>query len=130
MGLWCCLLLLIKQNCVLKSFLKTFNLGDSGISLPAFSSRTAVKLDDIPVTPKLVKKAINSINFSKASDPDCILVAVMKNFEPEFSYILAGRFIIILRKSCFPDCWKGRSNLWFLYLKTLGRGLRLNITTL
>ena len=36
----CCLLLLIKQNCLRKSFLRALFLDDSGISLPVFPYRT------------------------------------------------------------------------------------------
>ena len=43
---------------------------------------------------------------SKASGPDCILVVVLKNCEPELSYILAEPFNKCLKESCFPDCWK------------------------
>ena len=31
---------------------------------------------------------------------------VLKNCEPELSYILAELFNKCLRESCFPDCWK------------------------
>ena len=31
---------------------------------------------------------------------------VLKNFEPELSYILAELFNTCLKKSCFPDYWK------------------------
>ena len=31
---------------------------------------------------------------------------VLKNCEPEFSYIQAELFNICLKGSCFPDCWK------------------------
>ena len=31
---------------------------------------------------------------------------VLKNSEPELSYILAALFNKCLRESCFPDCWK------------------------
>ena len=30
---------------------------------------------------------------------------MLKNCEPELSYILAGLFNICLKESCFPDCW-------------------------
>ena len=32
---------------------------------------------------------------------------VLKNREPELSYILAYLFTKCLKESCFPDCWKG-----------------------
>ena len=40
-----------------------------------------------------------------ASGHDCILVVVLKNCEPEFSYILAELFNKCLKESYFPDCW-------------------------
>ena len=51
------------------------------------------------------KKVITNLDLSKASSPDCIPVVVLKNCEPEISYILAELFIKCLRESCFPDCW-------------------------
>ena len=69
MGLRCCLLHLIKQNCLLKTFLRA--LDDSGISLHVFPSRTHLKLH-ISVTPKMIKKVIMNLNFSKTSGLDCI----------------------------------------------------------
>ena len=100
-----CLLHLIKQNCLLKTFLRTLNLDDSGISLPVFPSRTNLKLH-VSVTPMMVKKIIMNLDLSKASGPDCIPVVVLKNCEPELSYILAELFNVCLEESCFPDYWK------------------------
>ena len=37
----------------------------------------------------MVKKVIMNLDLSKVSGPDCIPVAVLKNCEPELSYILA-----------------------------------------
>ena len=89
-----------------KNFSKNSDLDDSGISLPVFSSRTNVKLHNISTTPKMVKKIIPNLDSSKASSPDCIPVVVLKNCEPELSYILAEFLYMCLKKSCFPDCWK------------------------
>ena len=75
-----------------KNFSKDSNLDDSGIYLPVFPSRTNLKLHNISVTPKMVKKVIMNIGLSKASGPDCISVVVLKNCEPELSYILAKLF--------------------------------------
>ena len=47
-----------------------------------------------------------NLDSSKASGPDCIPVVVLKNCEPELSYILAELFNMCLKESCFPDCWK------------------------
>ena len=54
----------------------------------------------------MVKKVIANLDPSKASDPDCIPVVVLKNCEPELSYILPKLFNKCLKESCFPDCWK------------------------
>ena len=43
---------------------------------------------------------------AKASGLDCILVVVLKNCDPELSYMLADLFSMFLKESCFPDCWK------------------------
>ena len=40
----------------------------------------------------MVKKVIANLDFSKASGPDCIPVVVLKNCEPEISYISAEPF--------------------------------------
>ena len=73
-----------------ENFSKNSNLHDSGISLPVFPSRTNLKLHNISVTPKMVRKVVMNLDLSKVSGPDCIPVVVLKNCEPELSYILAG----------------------------------------
>ena len=89
-----------------KNFSKNFNLVDSGISLPVFPSRTNLKLYEISVTPKMVKKVIANLDSSKAPGRDCIPLVVQKNCEPELSHKLAELFNMCLKESCFPDCWK------------------------
>ena len=74
-----------KAKLFAENFSKNSNLDDSGISLPVFPSKTNLKLHNISVTPKMVKKDIKNLDFSKASGPDCIPVAVLKNCEPELS---------------------------------------------
>ena len=54
----------------------------------------------------MIKKFIVNLNLSKTSGPDCILVMVLENYEPELSYILVELFNKHLKESCFPDCWK------------------------
>ena len=88
------------------NFSMNSNLDDSGISLPVFPSRTNLKLHNISVTPKMVRKVVINLDFSKASGPDCIPEVVLKNCEPELSYILAELFGKCLKESCFPECWK------------------------
>ena len=95
-----------KTKLFAENFSKSSNLHDSGISLPVFLSRTNLKLHNISVTSKMVKKVIMNLDLSKASGPDCIPVVVLKNCEPELSYILAELFNKCLKESCFPDCWK------------------------
>ena len=102
----CCLLHLIKQNCFSENFSKNADLDDSGISLLVFPWRTNLKLHNISVTPKKVKRVIMNLDFSKASGTDCIPVVVLKNCEPELFYILAVLSNKCVKGSCFPDCWK------------------------
>ena len=54
----------------------------------------------------MVKKVITNLDLSKTSGPDCIPVVILKNCEPELSYILAKLFSNCLKESSFPDCWK------------------------
>ena len=75
-----------KAKLFAENFSKNSNLDDSGISLPVFPSRTNLKLHNISVTPKMVKKVIMNLDLSKASGPGCIPVVVLKNCEPELSY--------------------------------------------
>ena len=116
-----------KAKLFAKTFSKNSNLDDSGISLPVFPSRTNLKLHNISVTPKMVKKVITNLDSSKPSGPECIPVVVLKNCEPELSYILAKLFNNCLKESCFQIF--GRSHQWFLYLRMLGKGLLLKTTT-
>ena len=89
-----------------KNFSYNSNLDDSSIFLPFFPSRTNLKLH-VSVTPRIVKKVITILDLSKASGPDCIPVVVLRNCEPELSYILSDEFFnVCLKESCFPDCWK------------------------
>ena len=99
-------------------FSKNSNLDDSGVFLPVFPSITNLKLHNISVTLKLVKKVITNLDLSKASGPDCTPVVVLKNCEPELSYILAGLFNKCLKEYCIPDCWK--VSLVVLVFKNVG----------
>ena len=58
------------------------------MSLPAFSSRTKLKLHNISVISKLDKKVITNLDLSKGSGLDCIPMLVLKNCESDFSYML------------------------------------------
>ena len=109
MAWMCCLLHLIKQNCLLIQV----------ISLPVFPSRTNLKLPNVFVTHKVVKKVIMNLDLSKASGPDGIPVVVLKNYGPELSYILAELLQIVERFHRWPQ-----------YLRMLGKGLQLKATAL
>ena len=95
-----------KAKLFAENFSLNSNLDDSGVSLPVFPSRTNLKQHNISVTPKMVRNVVMNLDLSKASGPDCIPVVVLKNCEPELSYILAELFSKCLKESCFPDCWK------------------------
>ena len=56
-----------KAKLFAENFSKNSNLDDSGISLTVFPSRTNLKLHNISVTPKMVKKVIMNLDLLKAS---------------------------------------------------------------
>ena len=95
-----------KAKLVAENFFKNPNLDDLHISLPVFLSRTNLKLHNISIAPKMVKKVIMNLDLSKVSGPDCIPVVVLKTCEPELPYILAELFNKFLKESCFPNCLK------------------------
>ena len=76
----------------------------------------------------MVKKVIMNLDLSKTSGPDCIPVVVLKNCEPELSYILAKLFNKCLKEYCFQIV--GRFHRWSLYLRILGKGLQLKTADL
>ena len=95
----CCFLHLIKQNCLLQTFLRTLML----ISLPVFPSRTDLKLHNICLTHKMVKQVIANLHSSKASSPDSMpMVVPMLEFLKalflvlHFSYYTLMIFLVIL----------------------------------
>ena len=72
-----CLLHVIKQNCLLKTFFTTLPWW-LGISLNVFPSRTNLKL---------VKKVITNLDSSKTSGPSYIPVVVLKYCESEHPWV-------------------------------------------
>ena len=76
------------------------------MSLPVFPSRINLKLHNISLTPKMVKKVITHLDSSKVSGPDCISALVLKNCGLELAYILAELFNKCLEESGSPDWWK------------------------
>ena len=115
-----CLTHLTRQSCMLKPSENSY-LGDFSNSLPAFPCRANLELRNITATPKMTEKAIVSHDFPEVSDANCIPVVVLKNYEPERSYILLGLFSSCLKESSFPDFWK---------VALVGRGLWPKIITL
>ena len=83
-----------KAKLFAKNFSKNPNTDDSCIPLPVFLSRTNMKRHNISITPQMVKQVITILD---SSGPDCIPVVVLKNCEPEFSYILAKLFNMCLK---------------------------------
>ena len=92
--------------------------------LLVFPSRPNLKLHNISVLPKLVKKIIANFDLSKAADPNCIPVVVLKYCDPELSYILAALF-----KKCLKESF-GRFHWQSLYLRMFETGLQLKATAL
>ena len=74
-----------KAKLFAKDFSKNSNLDNLRISLSVFLSRTKLKLYNISITPKMVKKVITNLDSSKASGSDCIPVVVLKNCWSELS---------------------------------------------
>ena len=69
--------LIISSLIFAKNVSKNSSLDDSGISLLVFSYRTNLKLHNIFITPKMVKKVIKNLDSSEVSGPDCIPVVVL-----------------------------------------------------
>ena len=93
-----------KAKLFAEKFSLNSNLDDSGISLPVFPSRTNLKLHNISVTPKMVRKIVMNLDLHLV--PIVFQWVVLKNCEPELSYILAELFNKCLKESCFLDYWK------------------------
>ena len=51
-----------------------------------------MKLHNISLNPKMVKKVIMNLDLSKAYVPDGIPMVALKNCDPELSYMLAELF--------------------------------------
>ena len=92
-----------RTNLFTKNFSTNSNLDDLGISF----------LHNIHVTPRLVKKVITNLDYTKKSDPNCVLEVVLHNCETERLYVPAELFNVWLNKPCFPDCWK---NSWKVHV--------------
>ena len=96
----------VKSKLIVEIFSKNSSCDDSVITLPAFPSRTYLKLHNIYVTFSLVKEFVNNLYSSKMFGLGCIPVVLLKNCKFELWFILAALFNMCLRESCFPDCLK------------------------
>ena len=88
------------------NFFKNSDLDEPNITLLAFPSKTNLKMYNIPVTPKLVKKELTNLDSSKVSRHDSITLVVLRKCESGLSYILAELLNTCLKESCLPNCWK------------------------
>ena len=94
----CCVLHLIKQNYLLKSFLRTL-IFMTLVSLYLFF---LLELNCIiyPQLRRWLKRSMQTLIHQR--HPDCIPVVVLKNCESELSFILDELFNMCLKESCFP----------------------------
>ena len=72
--------------------------------LPAPFDKAQFLIKTFLTTLILVKNVIHNLDLLKASGPDCILVVVLKNCEPQLSYLLDDLFNMCLLEFVFPDC--------------------------
>ena len=79
--------------------------------LPSAFDKAQFLIKTFLTTLILVKNVIHNLDLLKASGPDCILVVVLKNCEPQLSYLLDDLFNICLLEFVFPDCWKVSSEV-------------------
>ena len=100
-----CFLNLIKQNGLLKTFRRSLILM-TWISLYLYLFSFLELIWKCIICPMMIKKTIKNLDLWKVPGPDCFLVMVLKNCEPEISYILDELFNKCLKESCIPDCWK------------------------
>ena len=56
-----------KAKLFAENFSLNSNLDDSGVPLPVFPFRTNLKLHNVSVTPKMVRKVVMNLDLSKAS---------------------------------------------------------------
>lgn len=72
-----------------KIFSENPNIDDSGNVVHVVTSRSNRNLQNIYVTPDMVKNVIIDLVFVLVSTPNCTLVIVLKNCDPELLKILA-----------------------------------------
>ena len=96
-----------KAKLLLNNFCQNYNLDDTGSPYLIFLLGLIQNwICNIYITPSLVNKIITNFDLLKVFGPDCVLVVILKKFEPQTSYILGELLKICLQESCFPDCWR------------------------
>ena len=100
------------------------NLDESGISLPVFPSRTNLKLHDISVTSKMVRKVvINLLGLTFSSKLDCgsyiiYIISIAKTASKEIEALvrcmrfLSLEFVLYLYKSTIHPCMEYCCHVW------------------
>ena len=71
----------------------------------------------------MVQKVIANPDLPKVSSPGCVAAVVLRNCDPELSFILAELLSKCLKETCFPDYWK--VSLVVLYLTNLEKATTL-----
>ena len=119
-----------KARLFAKNFSKKFHLEESGTSLPVFPSRINLKQHNISVTPRIVEKVITNLDLSKASGRDCISTSggskELCAWTFDTHYL---NFLVCVSNSLLLKIL-GRCHWWPLYLRILGKGTQLKVTTL
>ena len=106
-----------KQNCLVKTFLRTLILM-THVFLYLFSLQELIWNCIIYLTLKVVEKVIMNPDLPKASGLDCILVVALKNYEPK-NY--ENSSLRVWRSLLFQIV--GRFHRWLLHLTMLGKGV-------
>ena len=90
------------------------------LCLFSFLELTNLKLNNISIFARMVKKVMMDLDSLQASGPDCISVVVLKNRGLELSYLYwLNSSICALRKSLVFQIVR-KFHLWSLYLRMLG----------
>ena len=97
-----------KVNLFAENLFWNLNLDVLGISLPVLLSRTNLKLHNISVTAKFVKKVITNLYLSKE-----LWWLVLKNYKPKLSYYQLNSSICAWRNLVFQIV--GKFHRWYLY---------------
>ena len=119
-----------KAKLFAENFSKNSNLDDSGISLHVFPSRTNLRLHNISLTPKMVKKVIANLDLS-SQDIWSWLYSSRGSKELRawtFLHNMLNSSVSVWRALVFQIV--GRFHWWSLYLRMLGKSLQLKPTTL